>query len=180
MEVIHATSRPSWLDPLTQDIHCSFLSHSNPRSHSLQTVGPGVEGAWSSPSLPLWEVSFHYVKPLGCEGLSVPPASLILANILFPYMGKQRLEARMISEVLQNFTASGSVAPWKGRANSSSIAFSMIHAALWFSLYPVLGSSLETSAKQLFFLGSKWPREGLFSPLCELCMIKRASFYIPE
>lgn len=38
----------------------------------------------------------------------------------------------------------------------------------------------ETSGKQSFFLGSKWPREGLFSPLCELCMITRASFYIPE
>ena len=51
------------------------------------------------------------MKPLGCEGLSAPPASLTLANILFPHMGKQRLEARMISEVLQNFTASGSMAP---------------------------------------------------------------------
>lgn len=51
------------------------------------------------------------MKPLGCEGLSVSPASLTLTNILFPHMGKQRLEARMISEVLQNFTASGSVAP---------------------------------------------------------------------
>lgn len=54
---------------------------------------------------------------------------------------KQRLEARMISEVLRNFTASGSMAPWKGRAISSSIALSMIRRTLWASLQPVLGSS---------------------------------------